>query len=71
MSDFKRAVLLAAIVGTWYVSFNQGSAILDGVFNGVLYLRILLNYATPFAVSSCTSILRNKSDLNSARKAEP
>ncbi|MDA4128195.1 MAG: hypothetical protein OK422_01825 [Thaumarchaeota archaeon] len=60
--DFKRALLLASIVGSWLVLFNQGSAILDGSFNALLYLRIFLDYGTPFTVSSVTSILRNRSD---------
>lgn len=61
-ADLKRAVLLASIVGSWLVFFNQGSAILLGVFTPILYLRILLDYATPFTVSSLTGILRNRND---------
>jgi hypothetical protein len=61
-SDLKRALLLASIVGSWLVSFNQGSAILAGTFGALLYLRILLDYLTPFTVSSVTAILRNWSD---------
>ncbi len=65
-TDFERATLLSSMVGSWLVFFNQGSAILNGAFNSILYLRIFLDYATPFTVSSVTSILRNRSD----RKAE-
>ena len=70
--DIKRAILLCAIVGSWLVAFNQGSAILaGGVFPSILYLRIFLDYATPFTVSSVTSILRNRSDrLNEEKKSK-
>jgi len=68
--DLKRALLLSVIVGSWLVSFNQGSAILAGQFNPILYLRIFLDYATPFCVSSVTGILRNRSDALKARNKE-
>ena len=62
INDFKRALFLCAIVGSWLVFFNQGSALLGGSYNGMLYVRILLDYATPFTVSSLTSVLQNRSD---------
>lgn len=62
ISDFKRAVLLSAIVGSWLVFFNQGSTIIFGQIGWLLYLRICLEYLTPFTVSSVTGILRNESD---------
>jgi hypothetical protein len=62
-ADIKRAILICAIVGSWLVAFNQGSAILaGGAFPIILYIRIFLDYATPFTVSSVTSIMRNRSD---------
>ncbi len=68
ISDLRRAILLSAIVGSWLVSFNQGSAILAGEFGSFLYLKIFLDYCTPFTVSSITGILRNRSD---ALKTKP
>jgi hypothetical protein len=62
-ADFKRALILCSIVGSWLVFFNQGSAIIAGNPDSLLYLRLFLDYATPFTVSSATSILRNRSDL--------
>ncbi len=61
-TDLKRAILLCGIVGTWLVALNQGREILSGQFSLTLYLRIVLDYATPFAVSSFTGLLRNRSD---------
>lgn len=68
--DLVRALLLPSIVGSWLVSFNQGSFILAGEFGAILYLRILLDYATPFTVSSLTAILRNRSDVKRAVEKE-
>jgi hypothetical protein len=70
-ADIKRAVLLCAIVGSWLVAFNQGSTILGGgTFPGILYIKIFLDYATPFTVSSVTSILRNRSDRLAVEKSK-
>jgi hypothetical protein len=69
LEDLKRALLLSGIVGSWLVTFNQGSAILEHLFTNVLYLRIFLDYATPFTVSSVTGILRNWSDEKKLRRA--
>jgi hypothetical protein len=68
--DLKRALLLSCIVGSWLVALNQGSAIIEGQFVSILYLRIFLDYATPFAVSSLTSCLRNRSDMLADLKAK-
>jgi len=67
-TDFVRALLLSGIVGSWLVALNQGGVILDGRIDGVLFLRILLNYATPFTVSSFTGILRNWSDFKAQKR---
>ncbi len=60
--DLKRALALCWLVGTWLVLVNQGSELAAGKFSWLLYLRILLDYATPFAVSSFTGVLRNWSE---------
>jgi len=70
MADFKRALFLSGVVGSWLVAVNQGTAIGNGAFDGTLYLRIFLDYATPFAVSSCTSLLRNRSGRLAKSKPE-
>ncbi len=57
--DLKRALLLCGIVGSWLVVINQGSELVAGKITGLLYLRIVLDYATPFAVSSLTGVMRN------------
>ena len=66
--DLKRAVALCAIVGTWLVVLNQGSELIAGRLSAILYLRIVLDYATPFAVSSFTGIMRNWGDRSQSQK---
>src|SRR3989441_12381458 len=70
MADFKLALFHSGVVGSWLVAVNQGTAIVNGAFDGTLYLFIFLDYATPFAVSSCTSLLRNRSDRLAKSKPE-
>jgi len=68
-ADLKRATLLCVIVGSWLVIFNQGSILLaGGSLSGMLFVKILLDYATPFTVSSVTSMMRNRSDRLSSRR---
>src|SRR5256885_4095195 len=71
MADFKLALFHSGVVGSWLVTVNQGTAILQGAFDGTLSLRIFLDYATPFTVSSCTSLLRNRSDRLDESKPKP
>ncbi|MBI3841355.1 MAG: hypothetical protein HY297_05335 [Thaumarchaeota archaeon] len=60
--DFTRALALCLAVGTWLVLLNQGIEIQTGRLSATLYIRVVLDYATPFGVSSFTGILRNYSD---------
>ncbi len=62
IGDFRRALALCLVVGTWLVAINQGGELLTGRLNVTFYLRVFLDYATPFAVSSLTGIMRNRSD---------
>ena len=45
----RTASVIALVVGTWLSLMNQGRAILDG---HTPWVKVVLNYATPFAVSS-------------------
>ncbi|MDG6908396.1 MAG: hypothetical protein JRN20_21710 [Nitrososphaerota archaeon] len=54
--------MLASILGSWLVFFNQLNVILLGAFTPMLDRRMVLDYATPFIVSSLTGILRNRND---------
>ena len=68
-ADCKRAFLIAAIVGSVLVLINQTGAIVQGSFDTLLYLRIGLNYATPFTVSSFTSLLHHRSAIAQRKTA--
>ena len=58
--DLRVAVLIAAVVGSWLVAINQGHALLSGQSVVSIYPQLFLNFATPFLVSTFTSILRNR-----------
>jgi hypothetical protein len=45
----RSGISVAAVFGTWYTMLNQGGRIAHGDFP---WLQIVLNYATPFCVSS-------------------
>jgi hypothetical protein len=57
--DLKRALILCGVVGTWLVLLNQGYELASGRITAMLQLRIIADYATPFAVSSFTGVMRN------------
>jgi hypothetical protein len=43
---------IALIVGTWLTLFNQGDVIWTGQLGGWIWIKIVLNYLTPFAVAN-------------------
>ena len=45
----RSASRIAVVVGTWLCALNQGRAIVDG---NVPWLKVALNYLTPFVVAS-------------------
>ena len=47
---FKRALIVALLVGTALNLINQGDAVLRGA--SVNWIKLLLTYVVPFAVSS-------------------
>jgi hypothetical protein len=60
--DLGRALAICGLVGTWLVILNQGDEILSGDYSPTLSVRVLLDYLTPFVVSSLTALLRNRSE---------
>ncbi len=67
--DLRRALILCGIVGSWLVAINQGSGILAGSFDSLLYFRVFLDFATPFTVSSLTAIMRNRANSRAGRRS--
>jgi hypothetical protein len=49
---FRRSVVIAVAVGTLLSLVNQGDAIVAGLFDRVLALRIFANYVIPLVVSN-------------------
>lgn len=48
----RAAIQVALVVGTVLSGVNEGGDLLDGHFDWVVALRIVVNYATPFVVAS-------------------
>ena len=54
-----RSLLIAAAVCAWLTAFNQSDRILAGTYDLLLGIRIALNFATPFTVSTVTTVWNN------------
>jgi hypothetical protein len=54
-----RALAIMAVVGTWLTLFNQYEALSGGALDAALALKILLNYATPFTVTTVFAVWGN------------
>lgn len=50
-STFRRALIVASIVGTLLCLINQWEAVING-FVGMSWLKVILTYMVPFSVSS-------------------
>jgi uncharacterized membrane protein len=66
----RRTGSIALVVGTWLTLFNQGDVIWTGQMGGWIWIKIALNYLTPFAVANLglLSKRREKSSLNGSEK---
>lgn len=51
-AHLRRTGSTALIVGTWLTAFNQGDAFWTGELYGWLWIKVALNYLTPFAVAN-------------------
>ena len=48
----RRTCSIALVVGTWLTLFNQGDVIWAGQLGGWVWIKIALNYLTPFLVAN-------------------
>jgi hypothetical protein len=62
----RRTGLIAVVVGTWLTFFNHVDLLFAGSLDPVLFLKVALNYATPFAVANM-GLLSRQGDGESAR----
>ncbi len=51
-SHLRRTGTIALVVGSWLTLFNQGDAIWAGQTSTAVWLKVLLNYLTPFVVAN-------------------
>ncbi len=54
----QRTGLISLVVGTWLTLFNLGDLILLGDVDSWLFLKIFLNYITPFIVANAGLLSR-------------
>ncbi|MFM7274805.1 MAG: nitrate/nitrite transporter NrtS [Gammaproteobacteria bacterium] len=52
----RRSLLTALVVGTLLALINHGDRLLAGGVDRAALTKILLSYAVPFAVSSCSAV---------------
>ncbi|MDA8149574.1 MAG: hypothetical protein M0041_00330 [Nitrospiraceae bacterium] len=55
----KKTGLTTIIVGSWLSAFNQGTNILSQQFSHGIWVKILLNYLTPFVVANIGLLSRS------------
>lgn len=63
---FRRAVLIAAIIGTILFLINQLDVVLSGKVTALVLLKIVLTYTVPFLVSTYSAL-----EINRLRKRSP
>lgn len=51
-AHLRRTGVLTLVVGTWLTLFNQGGVILAGEVGPGLWVKLMLNYLTPFVVAN-------------------
>src|SRR5215469_13001778 len=57
---FRRALQVAAVVGTLLFIINQLGVVLSGMVNSLVLLRIALTYVVPFLVSLYSALSINR-----------
>jgi len=50
--NLRRTGLIALVVGLWLTAFNEGDQLMHGAGGGLLAVKVLLNFATPFVVAN-------------------
>ncbi len=69
---FRRALQVAAVVGTLLFAINQLGAVLSGMVTSVVVLRIALTYVVPFLVSTYSALNINRLRMTPvARESAP
>ncbi|HVC36850.1 MAG TPA: nitrate/nitrite transporter NrtS [Gammaproteobacteria bacterium] len=53
-------LLITLVIGTWLVLFNLGDILLQGDFSLKIWIKLILNYITPFVVANLGLLGRAK-----------
>jgi hypothetical protein len=57
-----RTLAIALVVGTWLTAFNHGEVLMYAEASGGLWVKVLLNYLTPFVVSNWGLVSRRTAE---------
>lgn len=57
---FRRAVVVAVVVGTILTVINQGDVLLSGAITPLVVLKIGLTYLVPYSVSTFSALQANR-----------
>jgi nucleoside recognition membrane protein YjiH len=68
---FRRTGSIALVVGTWLTLFNQGDVIWDGQVGGWIWIKIVLNYLTPFLVANLGLLSKRREQGGPKKQREP
>ena len=59
----RRTGSIALVVGTWLTLFNQGDVIWAGQLSSWIWIKVGLNYLTPFVVANLGLVSRQRGEL--------
>jgi hypothetical protein len=69
-AHLRRTGFIALLVGTWLTLFNQGDVLWAGQFSLNLWIKVTLNYVTPFVVANFGLLSSEKSELRAGSERE-
>lgn len=69
-AHLRRTGAIALVVGSWLTLFNQGDAILAGDAGAGLWVKVTLNYLTPFVVANLGLVSRKLERKDEEHDAE-
>ena len=61
-AHLRRTGATALVVGTWLTVFNQGGVFWTGELDGWLWIKVALNYLTPFVVANLGLLSRQSEE---------
>lgn len=67
----RRTGSIALVVGTWLTLFNQGDVVWHGQVGSWIWIKIVLNYLTPFLVANLGLLSKRREQGGPKKQREP